>query len=122
MLDFAVVQMSGDDADHAAAFGQRGIGGQAHQPAAAAAIDQRDAGLGQRPPEPLGGLDDGRARTDGGATEDGDGLQRRHLLQVSDILAKRTGSALHARQEPGRHQGRRRRAEKSARGPTKDGR
>ena len=67
-----------DDADHLAAGGQGGIGHDAHQPDASAAIDQPDAGFRQSLPERL------RSRSVCGivsgtrATEDGNGINLGH--------------------------------------------
>ena len=46
MADLALQQAVGDDADHLGAGLQRGVGGDAHQPDRAAAIDQAEAARG----------------------------------------------------------------------------
>ena len=60
-----VHQVLGDDADHLAAGGQRGVGDDAHQADVPAAVDDADAGVGQ-----VGGEGGGGRRWDGGPAWD----------------------------------------------------
>jgi hypothetical protein len=78
MADLALKQAVGDDADHLRARLQSGIGGDAHQPDGAAAIDQPDAPCRDLTPQRAGGLREGGACAGGGAAEDADATKRPH--------------------------------------------
>src|SRR6185503_4202879 len=56
MVDLALLQEFGNDADHRAAGGEAGIRSESHQPDPAAAIDHGDAAPGQATTEACGGL------------------------------------------------------------------
>ena len=80
-----------DDADHRAARGQRGIGQDAHQPDASAAVDQTDARFGQPVPERLRGRAVRGIVPGAGAAEHGDGMNVWHGLHVAGERDSATG-------------------------------
>jgi hypothetical protein len=55
MSDLLVMEMRGDDAGDAAVAGEDGVGDATHQADPAAAVDQLDAGAGERATELVGG-------------------------------------------------------------------
>ena len=63
-----------DDAGHRAAGGQGGVGHDAHQADASAAVDQSDAGFGQPAPKRLRGCAICGIVPGAGAAEHGDGM------------------------------------------------
>src|SRR6185312_14025369 len=80
MRHFAVVEMTRHDAGDAAAGGERGVGERAHEPDAAAAIDELDAGLREQRAETrrrlaVAGVDARRR-----AAIDAQALDHRHFL------------------------------------------
>src|SRR5690606_9919875 len=79
MRDFPVHELLGDDADHFAAGGQRGVGDDAHQADVAAAVDQGQAFLRQAGAQLRRALGVRRPRAGVGAAVDADRTQRGQL-------------------------------------------
>ena len=78
----AIDEAPRDDPGHLAAGGQRRIGEGAHQPDAAAAVDDPDASFGEPAPDGLGQLAIGRAPAGARATEHADPQSEPELTQL----------------------------------------